>query len=168
MNFGAGNSGAGNSIAGFGSVNTALSVDTNFLPNPNTGAVMDAPLIQAVGFVNQGGLPVLDLVYDQVGVNLQGMNSIDQQVVLAIGTIRGTSVNVNVGSELFNILVLNPDNYQALVQSEVNDALGALISSDSINLDSVTATIDPQVSSRGTIVITYTNNTTNKQKVISL
>lgn len=165
MSGGVGSCSAGSSIAGFGEVEEALVVNTSFLPNPQNQRVMDAPLLQSA--VSVGGLPYLDIIYD-ASFNLSGMDSIDQQVLLAIATIAGTAIDVNVGSNLLSLTTINPTNYQALTQHEVELALNDLINAGSITLVNVIALLDPQTSGRGNISITYVNNRLNIQRTLDI
>jgi len=157
---GAGNSAAGLSVAGFGDLDAAGVITSEFLPNPFTGAVMDAPLIQ-------GGVNALDLVYNSNNV-LVGMNSIDQQVLLAISTVKGTAIVPTVGSNISDILQFDSDTIQAQITNEVEIALNLLIKQGSITLDNVSVIQDSQVSSRLNVVINYTNLRLNIKRTLSL
>jgi hypothetical protein len=162
---GAGNSTAGNGIAGYGNIQTAPAVANQFLPDPLTGAIQDAPLLYVVS--NEGGNPVLDIAYSP-NMSLLGMSSIDQQVVLAIATIVGTAVNPNVGTNLFSIQTINQANYPALVTTEINNALATLVNVDAITIDDISVVVDANVSSRGNISLTYTNNSSGVQSKLSI
>jgi len=121
---------------------------------------MDAPLIQ-------GGVNALDLVYNSNNV-LVGMNSIDQQVLLAISTVKGTAIVPTVGSNISDILQFDSDTIQAQITNEVEIALNLLIKQGSITLDNVSVIQDSQVSSRLNVVINYTNLRLNIKRTLSL
>lgn len=160
MAAGAGNSAAGLSVAGFGDLDQAGIVTSDFLPNPQTGNVMDAPLIT-------GGNNAFDLNYTSIGV-LQGMSSVDQQVLLAVGTVKGTAIVPTVGSEIESILQYNSLNVVANVTNEIELCLNQLIKAGSITLDHISVIQDPNVNGRLNIQVFYTNLKLNVKRTLSL
>lgn len=74
-----------------------------------------------------------DFVVDEVTGRIEGMNSAQQQVYLALVTIKGSSADPNLGTNISRIQVFN-DNTQADVENEVKQALSLLLNSGTIKI----------------------------------
>lgn len=114
---------AGTSPFGFGAPATA---------SPTVGK----PLTKADG--SQGDArkidPVTkDYVIDPTTGRTVGFDGVQQQVYLALVTVKGSSAVADLGQE-FTSLKLIPENIQALVEDKVREALAALIQKNKVQL----------------------------------
>ncbi len=95
-----------------------------------------------------------------------GMNDAEQLVLLALGTMQGSSAaGITVGQNFSSIRKIGP-NFQSDVTARVNEALANIIKLGLVRLDSVEFV--GSIGSRAGIIINITNLTTGKPLSISL
>ena len=89
--------------------------------------------------------------------HLQGMNAVDQEVILAMNTTLNSSVLNGFGQGFSSIKMINTDTLNSQVEAVINNALKVLIGNGNITLQSVKTANN--VNGQIFVQFLYTNNT---------
>lgn len=148
---GAGLQPAGSSPAGTGLYSTAAVPNNSILPDvitslPQTGRFINFQT-KDYGFTSDG--------------RLQGGATVPQLVLLALGTMQGSSVIPNLGQTFFQVQEQGP-NFVQQMTAKVNTAIADLIKRKLVALRSVTVQQPPSNPDAAAVLIQWTDLTTGK------
>ena len=150
---GAGLSPFGSGLAGFGSISTETYTSRQDLvidDGPLKGQIGDCRLIDPI---------TKDYKYNDNGYMVGGIG-IQQQVYLALLTVKGSSAQLNLGQEYSNVRTIG-SNFEVLITQEVEASLFTLTDSKKIKLNNVVPIKDSNNNTLVRIDVKWTDLTTN-------
>lgn len=96
-----------------------------------------------------------------------GMDEVDQQVYLALVTIKGSASDTLLG-QTFSRLQIISGNYKQQITAMVNNALSDLVSSKTISINNISVIQDTNSKTRIGIKVDWTDTTNNISKSTSV
>lgn len=106
-----------------------------------------------------------DYVLDLTTGRVLGMDAVQQLVLLALTTVKGSSAVASLGQEISTIRTIT-DSTTALITLRVSEALASLIAQRKVSLDSVS--VERTQDSRIEIEVRWTDLTKNKPNVTTI
>ena len=152
MPIGAGKAPAGAASAGYGVPDAAYVPNSAILPDPKSG------FAQTGRFIN----PITGDYQFTADGRLIGMGTVPQLVLIALETVKGSSVIPTLGNT-FQLVQEKGPSFLAQMRAVVNDALSDLIKTKMLQLVSVTTQEQPSNPDTGIVQVAWLDLTTGLQ-----